>query len=225
MEQDLRSMLTERAEGVRMDTARRGETLRTARWRRGLGAATSVLGVAAVVVIGVGIADWSQSEPPRPAPVDRPSEDDGDDEDGKRARHVLPPAVPKTDVLIAEARDGSWYMFAGVTDDGETLCLSLEGVGCTVAKLEEGFVVLTSYGGVEQRGFLYGPVHRSVATLELVTNEDVIPLLLQEFPDRLGLQQLRFYVRPLRGQGEGTIIARDAEGNVLQRMETSWGEA
>lgn len=205
-------MLRDKAEGVRVERTRRPRTLRTARWRRRLVLATSMLGVAAIVIGGVAVADsWRggvvESDPARP-PIESP----GDDEE------------PATDVLIAEARDGSWTMYGGLSDDGKTLCLSLEGVGCTVADLQGGFVVLTSFDSMDQDGFLYGSVHPSVASLELVKSDgDVVALRPRRFPKKLGVEELRFYVLPLRGQGMGTVVARDSEGNELQRTDISWG--
>jgi hypothetical protein len=48
---------------------------------------------------------------------------------------------------------------------------------------------------------------------------------LGQFPNELGLEQMRFFVRPVRGEGMGEIIARDAEGNVLQRTDVGWGNS
>lgn len=215
MEQDLRLMLGDRAEHLRAEKERRTRTLRTARWRRRFVVATGMVGVAAIVVGGMAMADSWRGGVTEVDPVAPPIESPGDDEE------------PETDVLIAEARDGSWAIYAGLSDDGETMCLSLEGIACTVTDLQEGFVVLTSYDGMEQEGFLYGTVHQDVASLELVRGDGgvvhVVPLRTREFPKKLGVEHLRFYVKSLRGQGMGTVLARDSEGNQLQATDISWG--
>lgn len=213
MEHELSTLLRDRAERIRVDRTRRESTLKRARRGRGLVVATVLFGVASVVVIGVSVAGSLREETPRPVPVDRPTEHRDPGEEDVAA-----------DILIAEAPDGSWSMFAGVSEDGEILCLSLEGTGCVATTGRDSFTLLQSFGHPEQEGFIYGPVKSDVAALELVIGEKVIPLRLREFPDRLALNDLRFFVRAVAGDGNGVIVARDKAGRVLQEMEVAWGQ-
>lgn len=212
MEHELSSLLRDGAERIRVDRTRRENTLKRARRGRGLAMATILFGVASVVVIGVSMAGSLREKTPLPVPVDSPSEHRDPGEEDVTA-----------DVLIAEAPDGSWSMFAGVSEDEEVLCLSLEGMGCVATTTRDSFVLLRSFGDPE-RGFIYGPAKADVAALELVTDEEVIPLRLREFPDRLELDHLRFFLRAVTGEGDGVIVARDKAGRVLQEMDVTWGQ-
>ncbi|HWC14874.1 MAG TPA: hypothetical protein VG929_09790 [Actinomycetota bacterium] len=212
IEHDLSALLSDRAERIRIDGTRREEVLKRARRGRSLVMATVVLGAASVLVVGLSVAGSLPDETPYPAPVDRPTEhQDSDVEE-----------VP-TDVFITEASDGSWTLFGGISHDGKVLCLSLEGTGCVSATSRASFILLGSFDDLEKRGFIYGPVDADVAALELVIDERVIPLRLREFPDRLRVTGLRFFVRAVKGERSGVIVARDRTGRVLQEMDVSWG--
>lgn len=212
-EQQLRLLLSEEADRVHADRSLRDEALSTARRGRRRIAATAVLGLVSVVVIGLTMAGSPRQETPQLLPVDRPTEHGAEDDDEE----------PVTDVLVAEARDGSWTLHAGLSEDGETLCLSLGGTGCTSVDFDKGFVLLQSYGSPEERGFIYGPVAADVVTLELGTGGGVVPLRLRDFPNELGVDDLRYFVHPIEEQGAGTVLAKDAEGFLIQSMEFDWG--
>ena len=213
MERELQLMLTDMAERVHVERARRWPTLRKARRRRRLVAATSLLGLVAVIVIGMGITDSWRSGP-RPAPADR----------SEKGRSL--PDEPETNVLITEGKGGAWALYGGVGDDGQILCLSLRGVVCTRATPPTGSVVFTTFESVPSgEGFVFGVVGPDTAQLQLLVSGRLIDLELGQFPNELGLEQMRFFVRPVRGEGMGEIIARDAEGNVLQRTDVGWGNS
>lgn len=134
---------------------------------------------------------------------------------------------PETNVLIAEASDGSWAMFAGVDTTSETLCLSLEGVICSATSLRDAFVLMSTFDEIQQEGFVFGTVAADVDALDLVSSDAVDPLRirLRSFPPRLRLDHLRFFVRPLSGYSNATLIARAEDGAVLQEREFTWGDA
>lgn len=207
MEEDIRSLLHNRAEDIAPDRSRRGTTLRSARRRRVTMVGATFL-VLAGIAVGAPVLGDAFDRPERPLPpAERPSEDPIDEEE-----------EPETDILVAEARDGSWSLYAGLSQDGETLSLSLRGGGCGTAVPSEGFILCGTYDSSEKEGFIFGPVHRDVATLELETGEMTKDVRLRQAPEGSGLPDVRFFVRRLQGQGGGTLVARDAAGNVVQRQ-------
>lgn len=213
-EQDLRILLLDKADRVYADPKRRDRTLRIARKSRRTITGLATLALASVAVIGVAMTGSLRQETPPPVRVDRPAEHYDEDDD----------QAPVTDVLVAEARDGSWRLYGGVSEDGKTLCLSLGGIGCTITGLDRGFVLLQSFGSPEEQGFIYGPVAADVVTLELGTDGQLVPLRLREFPNKLGLGGLRYFVHPIEGQGAGTVLAKDGEGFLIQRIDLRWGD-
>lgn len=213
METELRSVLRDRSELIDFDRSRRQVTLKRAAKRRGavIGAAALLAGVVALTSAWTGL--WDR-EDERLAPVQQPERGNGAIDE------------PVTDVVVAEAPDGSWILRAGLNEGGRTLCLSLEGTGCTDAQPPEGFVLFTSFGGVPSgKGFLYGVAGPEVAVLELTQDGTTMNLRLRSLPRKLGIKDALYFVRPISGDGAGTLTARDREGVTVQQTSTSWGGA
>jgi hypothetical protein len=216
MEQELGLLLRDKAEDIFVDAARRDRTLRSARRARSV---VALVGAAAVVVVAVGgfvMIDSLRTSPGPLPPAETPQEERSDEDE------------PFTDVLIAEAQDGSWKLMAGLSEDRETLCFSLQGggAGCGSVPLD-GFILFGSFDYLDEEGFIYGPVHSEVATLQLEIRRGLpIDLRMFDAPEELRLPDMRFFVRRVRGEGEGggTLVARDVHGGVLQRTETRWGK-
>lgn len=214
LEDELRTLLTDRAERVQVDPSRRDDALRRATRGRGLVAVVALAAAASLVVVGISVGGSFRHESPRPAPLEQPTEQrEPEDED------LI------ADVRIAEAADGAWTLYAGANSDGETICFRLEGGACTASRVRDGFILLQSFDDIAQDGFIYGPVDAAVASLELVSPDRGAPLRLRlrRFPQTLGLDHLRFFVRPIHGPGKGTLVARSADGAVLQETDVTWG--
>lgn len=215
IEHELQAMLSERADQVRVDPTRREGTLSSASRGRRFVAATAVGVAASLVVVGIGMAGSVREASLQPAPMERPSEHPEPDEDDLIA-----------DVPIAEARDGSWTLFAGADADRNIVCFELDGGGCTATDVRDGFILLQMFNGTTKEGFIYGPVNNDVARLELDTGDTAGPvrLRLRRFPERLGLDDLRFFVRPLKVRGAAMLVARGSDGSVIQEMDIRWGQ-
>lgn len=213
---DIQELLREAAGSERAsfgvdDVWQRSRTIR----RRKIISLATVGSVAVVILFWIAGTrfDLFQADAPDPARPAPPTRTEPFDEE------------PTTDVFVAEARDGSWTMFAGVDEAEETLCLSLKGVVCSTTRPRPAFVLMQAFDELAQEGFVYGTVNQRVDVLELVSGDAIDPpaLRLRSFPRRLHVDHLRFFVHPLRGSGTATLVARDRNGDVLQETAFTWG--
>lgn len=191
--------------------------------RRNRRVAAGIVGMA--LSLGVAGGLWAalehddQTVTPAASPTERPITTPGQGEPS--------PIGPKVQVASGKLLGRSWTLQAFLTEEG--LCMALDsGLACGPSRSgllrpESPILVVftnTSYEPEQEfdATWVYGVVSPEVAELELVTEGGVaIPVSIVE--KDIGLP-VRFYVVALeRAPSGGALIARGAEGRVLQEHE------